>query len=67
MLLYWFVIQFIGGVAGLVAAEEGPGVAFWAHAGGFVAGIAVVKLFARRDYVEARDSQQWQPRSLRTG
>jgi len=65
MLLYWFVLQFIGGLAGLVVAKEGGGVAFWAHAGGFVAGIALIKLFARRDYIEARESQHWQPRGLR--
>jgi membrane associated rhomboid family serine protease len=65
MLLYWFALQFVGGLAGLVAAEEGGGVAFFAHAGGFVAGIALVKLFARRDYIEAHQSQHWRPRRLR--
>ena len=44
----------------------GGGVAFWAHAGGFVAGVVLIKLFARRDYIEAHESQRWQPRSLRT-
>ena len=33
---YWFVLQIIGGLPKL--ADEGGGVAFWAHAGGFVAG-----------------------------
>jgi len=65
MLLYWFVLQFIGGLAGLVAADEGGGVAFWAHAGGFVAGLVLIKLFARADYVEARQADVWQPRRLR--
>jgi membrane associated rhomboid family serine protease len=41
MLGYWFLLQLVGG--GL-AGEEG-GVAFWAHAGGFVAGAAVIYLF----------------------
>jgi len=67
MLLYWFALQFVSGLAGLVAAEEGGGVAFLAHAGGFVAGIALVKLFARRDYIEAHQSQHWRPPRLRTG
>ena len=66
MLLYWFALQFFGGLAGLVTAQEGGGVAFWAHAGGFVAGVVLIKLFARRDYIEAHESQSWQPRSLRT-
>lgn len=44
MLGYWFLLQIVQGVPALGA--EGGGVAFWAHAGGFVAGIALVKLFA---------------------
>src|SRR5918992_3052454 len=41
MLGYWFLLQLVGG--GL-SGEEG-GVAFWAHAGGFVAGAALIALF----------------------
>lgn len=37
MLLYRSAIQFLGGLAGLAAEEEGN--AFWAHAGGFVTGL----------------------------
>ena len=61
MLLYWLAIQFLGGLAGL-AAEEGGGVAFWAHAGGFVTGLVLVKLFARPDYIRAHQERHWQPR-----
>ena len=39
----WFVIQIFSGVAS-VGASEGGGVAWWAHIGGFVAGIALVFL-----------------------
>jgi membrane associated rhomboid family serine protease len=42
MLGYWFLLQLVGG--GLSSASEG-GVAFWAHAGGFVAGAALIALF----------------------
>ena len=42
MLGYWFLLQIIGG--GL-ASEEGGGVAFWAHAGGFVAGAILIHVF----------------------
>jgi membrane associated rhomboid family serine protease len=42
MLGYWFLLQLIGG--GL-ASEEGGGVAFWAHAGGFVAGALLIHMF----------------------
>jgi membrane associated rhomboid family serine protease len=41
MLGYWFLLQLVGG--GL-AGEEG-GVAFWAHAGGFVAGAVLIHAF----------------------
>ena len=66
MLLYWLGLQFVGGLAGL-ASEEGGGVAFWAHAGGFVAGLVLVKFFARTDYVLAHRAGTWSPRRLRAG
>jgi membrane associated rhomboid family serine protease len=42
MLGYWFLLQIIGG--GL-ASDEGGGVAFWAHAGGFIAGAVLISVF----------------------
>jgi membrane associated rhomboid family serine protease len=42
MLGYWFLLQLVGG--GLASGESG-GVAFWAHAGGFVAGAVLITLF----------------------
>ena len=47
MLIYWMGLQFLGTLAR--AGGEGGGVAFWAHIGGFVAGVILAKLFARRD------------------
>src|SRR5438270_11011013 len=38
MLLYWAAIQFVSGLFGLLASEQG-GVAVWAHTGGVVAGL----------------------------
>ncbi|MGH9146077.1 MAG: rhomboid family intramembrane serine protease, partial [Vicinamibacterales bacterium] len=35
MLIYWMVLQVLGGI-GSVFSERGGGVAFWAHVGGFV-------------------------------
>ena len=45
MLLYWFVLQLLQGAVGVFARVEG-GVAVWAHVGGFVAGLLLVRLFA---------------------
>jgi len=48
----WFVIQFFSGTAVLaVTAQTGRdvgGVAFWAHIGGFVAGMLMIKIFPQR-------------------
>jgi len=64
MLLYWAAIQFVGGLTGLLAAEERGGVAFWAHIGGFIAGVVLIKLFARRDDVAAHRGGHWEPRRI---
>ena len=54
MLIYWMLIQV---VCGLTAIGGKPGgVAFWAHVGGFIAGIVLVNLFARPDYVAAHQA-----------
>jgi len=52
MLIYWLVIQVVSG-AGSIGAEGG-GVAFWAHVGGFVAGLILIKPFVRSVLVEAK-------------
>jgi rhomboid family protein len=60
MLIYWMVLQVLGGI-GSVFSERGGGVAFWAHVGGFVAGVVLVKIFERRDRVLAHASHHWEP------
>jgi membrane associated rhomboid family serine protease len=62
MLAYWFFLQFIGGVADF--SGEGGGVAFWAHVGGFVAGVVLIKLFVRRDYLAEHNAHHWRPRRV---
>lgn len=52
----WFVLQLFNGVLSLGGPDVG-GVAFWAHIGGFVAGVVLAKLFARRSRVQA--SVRW--------
>jgi membrane associated rhomboid family serine protease len=51
MLLYWALLQAVSGAFSMGAGSEG-GVAFMAHLGGFVAGAALIRLFARRDFVD---------------
>lgn len=40
MIGYWFVVQFLSGLASL-AVPEATGVAFWAHVGGFLLGMTI--------------------------
>jgi membrane associated rhomboid family serine protease len=47
MIGYWFLIQFLSGLATLGARQAG-GVAFWAHVGGFLAGVVLVAGIRRR-------------------
>jgi membrane associated rhomboid family serine protease len=63
MLIYWAVLQMLGGFTSIVAPESG-GVAFWAHLGGFVAGVVLVKLFARPDHVVGHRAHHWRPRQV---
>src|ERR1700756_650498 len=46
----WIVIQFLSGTASLSvnAGHDVGGVAFWAHVGGFVAGMIMIKIFPER-------------------
>jgi membrane associated rhomboid family serine protease len=63
MLIYWAFLQAAGGLTS-IASEQTGGVAFWAHLGGFIAGVVLVKLFERRDRVTAHASHHWRPRQV---
>jgi membrane associated rhomboid family serine protease len=52
MLGYWFVLQLLGGLPSL-AQDSAGGVAFWAHVGGFLAGVILVYVFRDPDLVAA--------------
>jgi rhomboid family protein len=56
LLAYWFFLQLVGGSAAL--GRGGAGVAFWAHVGGFAAGVVLIKLFEKRRLVGAKRSGQ---------
>jgi membrane associated rhomboid family serine protease len=62
MLGYWLLLQSVSGLT--VVDKEGGGVAFWAHFGGFLAGVLLVKLFARADYIAEHRARHWQPRRV---
>ncbi|MFN2397518.1 MAG: rhomboid family intramembrane serine protease [Gemmatimonadaceae bacterium] len=53
VLLWWFVWQVIAGLPQLMTVEPdvSGGVAVWAHVGGFVTGVVLIKLFANPRYV----------------
>jgi membrane associated rhomboid family serine protease len=62
MLLYWAFLQLASGVASIGGDPATGGVAFWAHIGGFVAGVVLVKLFKQPAHVAAHRSHHWEPR-----
>ncbi len=57
VLLWWFGVQLLSGLPQLNGVE-GEGVAFWAHVGGFLAGVLLVKPFENRRLVAERVRQQ---------
>jgi len=60
LLVQWMVIQVWYGVS--TYGAEGGGVAFWAHIGGFLAGVALIKLFQRPQLVAAKRNHVQIPR-----
>jgi membrane associated rhomboid family serine protease len=46
LLVFWFVLQIFSGFASLSTGIQGSGIAWFAHIGGFVAGIVLVKVMA---------------------
>jgi membrane associated rhomboid family serine protease len=56
MLGYWFLLQVLGGLPTLAGA--GAGVAFWAHVGGFAAGVVLIGPFHRADFLSAHRAQR---------
>lgn len=43
---FWFIIQIFSGISSI--GIGGGGVAFWAHVGGFIAGLLLINLFPRK-------------------
>ena len=53
MLGYWILLQVLGGIPAL-AGLEGGGVAYWAHIGGFGAGLLLIRFFAKPENLSRR-------------
>jgi membrane associated rhomboid family serine protease len=51
---FWFVMQLMSGALALAVAGDAGGVAWWAHVGGFLAGMAVMPLLRRRRWSSPR-------------
>ena len=53
VLIYWIGVQVVSGLPMVTGAERSvaSGVAFFAHIGGFVAGVALIRLFANRTHL----------------
>jgi membrane associated rhomboid family serine protease len=64
MLGYWLLIQLISGFGTL--GDEGGGVAFWAHVGGFVAGAILSLIFRDRRLLERHPYHGWKQQRLPT-
>jgi membrane associated rhomboid family serine protease len=58
LLTLWFLLQFVPAVGQLASPElsEGGGVAYFAHVAGFLFGLAMIRLFARRDHEPPRSA-----------
>jgi membrane associated rhomboid family serine protease len=52
MLIYWFALQLLSGLGSLSSVSQAQGIAWFAHVGGFLAGILLVRVFqgTRRRY-----------------
>jgi membrane associated rhomboid family serine protease len=54
----WFVTQLFSGTLSLVSPQQMEGIAFWAHVGGFIAGLILCRLFTRRHSRELQPDEQ---------
>jgi membrane associated rhomboid family serine protease len=48
LLLYWFAIQLFSGIFSLGSIADAQSVAWFAHVGGFLAGVLLLRTFVRK-------------------
>lgn len=59
---FWFLSQLFNGTLAIVSSAQAyGGVAFWAHVGGFLAGLLLVKLFEQRRYIRRAYADEYWP------
>jgi membrane associated rhomboid family serine protease len=67
VLVYWFAIQVVTAYMTPLRPDVSGGVAVWAHIGGFITGMLLIKLFENPNLVAERNrirsEQQWTLRS----
>jgi membrane associated rhomboid family serine protease len=60
ILIYWFVIQVFSGIGSVGSSHLSQGgVAWFAHVGGFVAGLALIKILKTRERYRHRSDVWW--------
>lgn len=61
LLIYWFVLQFFSGLGSVVESNvsHGGGVAWFAHIGGFLAGLALIYILRTRPIYWRRADLRW--------
>jgi membrane associated rhomboid family serine protease len=60
MLIYWFVLQFFSGVGSIASSHLSQGgVAWFAHVGGFLAGILLIFALRPRERFRRREELHW--------
>ncbi len=59
MLVYWFLMQVFGGFGSMADTTQQGGTAFFAHVGGFLAGIALIHLMGTRQRYWRRRDLSW--------
>lgn len=47
---FWFLLNFTSGLSALSVSADAGGIAWWAHAGGFVGGMLLYRFFQRPDW-----------------
>ncbi len=57
VLIFWFAYQFL---SVLKSTSQGGGVAWWAHIGGFIAGILVIFLFRKKNKSNLVEKGPWE-------